>query len=107
MRMRPPRSHRLVVRTPASHVGNAGSTPAGINRKIKDFSDWAGRFDPHSTLIRPSMGLNRPRIETHATVTFQQPDFFYRRYMVGWKSSCIRLWVGVRHRVGQGCWGGE
>src|SRR5258708_24207594 len=23
-------SHRLVVRTPASHVGNAGSTPAGI-----------------------------------------------------------------------------
>ena len=26
------RSHRLVVRTPASHVGNAGSTPAGITR---------------------------------------------------------------------------
>jgi hypothetical protein len=32
------RSHRLVVRTPASHVGNAGSTPAGITNKIKDFS---------------------------------------------------------------------
>lgn len=26
------RSHRLVVRTPASHVGNAGSTPAGITK---------------------------------------------------------------------------
>ena len=28
------RSHRLVVRTPASHVGNAGSTPAGITKGI-------------------------------------------------------------------------
>ncbi len=28
-------SHRLVVRTPASHVGNAGSTPAGITNKIR------------------------------------------------------------------------
>jgi hypothetical protein len=34
-------SHRLVVRTPASHVGNAGSTPAGIIQ-IEDFSarEW-------------------------------------------------------------------
>ena len=26
-------SHRLVVRTPASHAGNAGSTPAGITKQ--------------------------------------------------------------------------
>jgi hypothetical protein len=31
-------SHRLVVRTPASHVGNAGSTPAGITKRINAFS---------------------------------------------------------------------
>ena len=29
----PSGSHRLVVRTPASHVGNAGSTPAGITNQ--------------------------------------------------------------------------
>ena len=43
-------SHRLVVRTPASHVGNAGSTPAGITNEIKGFSAIGCRpkaFDSH------------------------------------------------------------
>ena len=31
-------SHRLVVRTPASHVGNAGSTPAGITTETEILS---------------------------------------------------------------------
>jgi hypothetical protein len=35
-----------VVRTPASHVGNAGSTPAGITKKIRYIHDRTFRTGP-------------------------------------------------------------
>ncbi len=51
----PDRPHRLVVRTPASHVGNAGSTPAGVTNEIKGFLAIFGvqvAFDSHGLWTR-------------------------------------------------------
>src|ERR1019366_2380331 len=49
-------SHRLVVRTPASHVGNAGSTPAGIIQ-VKGLDSWT-RID----LLPPVLTLCWQRV---------------------------------------------
>jgi hypothetical protein len=75
MRVRHSGSHRLVVRTPASHVGNAGSTPAGITRQQSSAvqTHRKPRSDSPPVEIRlAASGFIKPFIEDERTSSQRQ-----------------------------------